>query len=286
MTTGKKAQSRDPNPEESRRLDTAVIQRGLRTDMIGRSIHYFPEIESTNAEAASMARGASPEGTVVIADAQTRGRGRMGREWVSPPDRNLYLSVILRPDRHPDHLGIWTLGAALATARAVRLETGLDAGLKWPNDLRIQGKKIAGLLIETAIQGPRLTYLVLGIGINVNMMPRDFPEPLRTEAGSLAGALGRTIDRNALCRTLLRELDDAYKTFLGGHSGDLLKAYRLQSETLGERVRVQLGRKFLEGDAVDFSDNGGLIVKTDDGALQTISADEIIHVREDRAARR
>lgn len=269
------------NPDAPQGLEASVISKGLRTSVIGQSIQIFSEIESTNAEAASLASQGAPEGTVVIAESQTRGRGRMGREWISPPNRNLYLSVILRPKRYHDRLGNWTLSAALAAAKAIGRTTGLEPDLKWPNDLRIKKKKIAGLLIETLVQGKHVKNMVLGIGINVNMSRMDFPEPLRSTASSLSEVLGHTVDRNRLCRMLLQELDSNYKKFLDGDFGTMLEGYRKRSETLNQRVRVQVRQKTLEGIAVDFSEDGALLLKCDNGILRPIYSEEIVHLRED-----
>ena len=179
-----------PTPGGNTDLSVPVIQAGLGTLIVGKKIRLHPELESTNSEASRLAHEGVDEGTVVLADSQTHGKGRRGRTWVSPGECNIYLSVVLVPQHNLDRLGLWTMGAGIAVSRAIELTTGLSALLKWPNDLRIKGKKVGGILMESVFQSGRIKSLILGLGINVNMGMENFPADIRETSSSLSVFLG------------------------------------------------------------------------------------------------
>ncbi len=210
------------------------IKPGLKTKVIGREIHLFPEVASTNTLAMEMASTGAPEGTVVLAETQTGGKGRRGRTWISPKG-NLYLSVILRPDIPLHKAPLITLMGAVAVASAMRRMCEVKAFIKWPNDILISGKKVCGLLTEMSAEQDRVRHIVLGIGIDVNMELAALPPDVRALTTTLAAETGVKIDRTALLRQLLRELDHWYRVFLTNER-DVLKEWKTLNMTIGNRV--------------------------------------------------
>ena len=243
--------------------------------MIGEKIHPYGTIPSTMDEAHRLAANGEPEGSVVIAEAQTRGRGRLGRSWVSPREGGAYLSVILRPSIGIQKASRLTLMAAVAAARAVEEVTGLRPEIKWPNDLLIQGRKVAGILAELHASGGRIHHAVVGIGINVNT-----PKALLPAHGtSLSEEKGSPVDRAALVRALLRALDAAYERLQAEEFAGLLDEWRRYAAFLGRRVRVMAEGRIVDGWAVDVDPNGALLVRTDVGFTEAVSAGEVLIVR-------
>ncbi|WP_439645319.1 biotin--[acetyl-CoA-carboxylase] ligase [Geotalea toluenoxydans] len=196
------------------RLVAEEIAAGLPTKRIGKRIICLEETDSTNNVTFRLAEEGTAEGTVVIADAQTRGKGRLGRSWASPKGVNLYCSVVLRPSMPPVAASQLTFLSVVAVARAIELSTSLKAWIKWPNDILINGRKIAGLLNEMSAETEKVNFVVLGIGININMRQEQFPTDLRHPASSLYIESGAELDRNRFIRTLLKELDDLYDVYL------------------------------------------------------------------------
>ncbi|HUK56020.1 MAG TPA: biotin--[acetyl-CoA-carboxylase] ligase [Nitrospiria bacterium] len=258
---------------------------GLRTDRFGRPLHVYDSIESTNTTAHLLAQQDATEGTVVLANTQTRGRGRMDRHWISPPDVNLYFSIILRPDGDPRRIGLWTLAAAVAVARAIEQTTDLPTRLKWPNDLLVHGKKIGGLLLESVVQKERIRYLVLGIGVNVNLLRDALPETLHDSASSLRQESGRMIDRVQLFQGILEILELQYRSFLTEPSQTILNAYAARSETLGRFVTVLEQHHNWTGKAEGLTPEGALILKRTDRKEVIVRSDDVVHVRPSDAAR-
>jgi BirA family biotin operon repressor/biotin-[acetyl-CoA-carboxylase] ligase len=175
----------------------------LRTKWMGKKIHYFNTIDSTNSTAYQLALKGAKEGEVVIAESQEKGRGRLGRQWVSPPFLNLYLSVILRPKIPPHQASLITLMAAVATADAIEQYSGLTPSIKWPNDLLLRKRKVAGLLNEIHSETDRIHFVILGMGVNLNMDAKEFPKDIRTQATSLKAEKGRPVSRKAFAALLL-----------------------------------------------------------------------------------
>lgn len=254
-------------------LTRAALADGLRTRAVGREIILLTETGSTNTIAMELANKGAVEGTVVFAEAQTGGRGRMGRRWASPRG-NLYLSVVLRPAVPVHKAPAITLMAAVAVASVIREHLKVPAGIKWPNDILIAGKKAAGVLTEMSAEPDRIRHLVFGIGVNVNMDMREAPDDVRRTATTLAAAAGRRIDRSAFAQALLAGLDRWYQRFLG-NAADVIEAWREMSVTLGSRVAVQGSGLSAEGTAVDVDAEGRLLLQLDDGVLQQISAGDV-----------
>jgi BirA family biotin operon repressor/biotin-[acetyl-CoA-carboxylase] ligase len=262
-----------------------AIRSGLKTERFGRTLHIYNQIESTNTTALALAEQGAPEGTVILADSQTQGRGRMGRHWISPPNVNLYLSIILRPDGDPQRVGLWSLAAAVAVARTIEQTTALPARLKWPNDILVHAKKVSGLLLESAIHRDRFKHLVLGIGLNVNITRDVLPDFLRNSVTSLREELGRDLDRIELLQRLLEQLELHYQSFRTEPPRKILEAYRALSETLGRSVIVLDHAGEWTGEAVGLTPEGALILRRDDRKEVIIRSEDVVHVRPSHAAR-
>ncbi|MBI3812265.1 MAG: biotin--[acetyl-CoA-carboxylase] ligase [Nitrospirae bacterium] len=266
-------------------LTVEAVRSGLKTERFGRTLHLYDRIESTNTTALGLAEQGAPEGTVTLADSQTQGRGRMGRHWISPPNVNLYLSIILRPDGDPKRVGLWSLAAAVAVARTIEQTTALPARLKWPNDILVHAKKISGLLLESAIQSGRVKHLVLGIGLNVNITREVLPESLRASVTSLREELGRELDRIGLLQRLLEQLELQYRFFQIEPPHKVMEAYAALSETLGQTVTVQLPDQEWTGNVIGLTPEGALILEKPDRQSMIVHSDDVIHVRTANAAR-
>ena len=242
----------------------------------------FDEVGSTNTVAMTAIGRGAEDGAVFLAEGMTAGRGRLGRVWHSPPGVNIYCTVVLRPAMTPARLPLVTLMAAVATVQAVRETTGLDATIKWPNDILVKGKKAGGILTEAAVEQDRVQGVVLGIGLNVNMTRQATPVVLRRTATSLRQASGRVHDRTALLRRLLQTLDVWYGRLMrpGTHGrGEIIQAWRRRSETLGRRVRVMMPRRTVIGLAYGITEEGALVLRLDHGAEVMVTAGDVVHLR-------
>ena len=256
-------------------LVASTVRQGLYTHVVGRRILYYPELKSTMDEAARLAGEDSDEGTVVIAERQSAGRGRQGRSWVSEPG-NLLFSVLFRPEM--TQLPFISIIGGVAAARAVRKTTGLAPRIKWPNDLMLDGRKAAGILAESAIVGDSVCYAVLGIGINVALDASE-TEEIAPFATSVNAAAGREVDRESLLRQLLIELDDLYIRLGRGESP--IAEWRDLLDTTGRRVTATPGNSpplqggELGGVAEGVDDTGNLLLRLDDGRLITLTAGDV-----------
>jgi len=244
---------------------------------IGRALEVVPVIGSTNDRARELLVEADGDGAVVVADEQTAGRGRRGRTWQSPPGRNLYLSVALVPALAA--VDAWRLGLATALAVAGACETVARIDLKWPNDVVAagDGRKVAGLLVETMVESDRLRGAVLGIGINVNWRRSEMPADLREGASSLADVRGASVDREELLGRLLDTLETEVAAVEAGISP--LARYRARCSTLGATVEVQTADGLVTGRALDLDSSGALVVEDGDGRRHVVSGGEVTRVR-------
>lgn len=243
------------------------LHHRLRTRYVGRRIHWFEEVTSTNDVARALAEAGAPEGTAVLARTQTAGRGRLGRRWVSPPG-GLWLSVVLRPIAAPHEIPRLALAVGVACSRAVEKCCALRLGLRWPNDLVVEGKKVGGILLEA---GPEVRWVVAGIGINVQVPAELLPEG----AGSLRDAIKQPVDRTALLQAVLMELELVYEVFRGGDWATLLGWWRQRSTTLGRRVRVYVSSGTYEGMAEDVDEDGALVLRLADGRRKRIVVGDV-----------
>ena len=236
-------------------------------------IQYFDTIGSTNNEAKRMALGGAPHGTVLIADHQTGGRGRMGRSFHSPAGKGLYLSVILRPQCPPQELMHLTCAAAVSACSAVEKAVGLRPGIKWTNDLVCGSRKLGGILTELVVL-PEQCVAVVGIGINCCQQESDFPEEIRHMAGSLSMVTGKSIDRANLAAALIDGLYRMDETLLTGKS-EMLHRYRRDCVTLGKDISILRADEVRYGHAVSIDDEGALVVRFPDGHTEAVSSGEV-----------
>ena len=250
-------------------LVAATIRQGLFTHVVGRRLLFYPKLSSTMDETARLGQQGAEEGTVVVAEVQTAGRGRQGRSWVSEPG-NLLVSVLFRPDMK--QLPFISIIGGIAIARAVRKTTGLDPRIKWPNDLMVQGRKVAGILAESAIAGDSVWYAVLGIGVNVNLDPAQ-SEDIAALATSLNAAAGRDLPREDLLRQLLHDLDALCLQVKRGQSP--VPEWRDLLETTGRRVDAVSGPDTYSGTAEGVDDTGALLLRLDGGRLVTLTAGDV-----------
>jgi BirA family transcriptional regulator, biotin operon repressor / biotin---[acetyl-CoA-carboxylase] ligase len=246
-------------------------------------LEVVASLPSTMARAGELAAGGAAEGATVVAEEQTAGRGRLGRSWVAPPGSSLLLSVVLRPPlpREAVWLTVAAAGVALAGAvEAVAAGPGPPVGLKWPNDLELGGRKAAGLLAEAHLEGQRLGWVVLGMGVNVAQRREDLPPELADRATSVALALGAPVDRAELLAAWAERFVDGYRHLAAGEPGPVLAAYRRRLVTLGRRVRAdRVGAEPVVGTAVDLTATGALVVQTDAGARVDVLAADVHHLR-------
>jgi len=249
------------------------------TQTIGKKIHVFEQLDSTNSEAYRRAREGGEEGEVVVADCQLRGKGRLGRSWLSPPGANLYVSVILRPPIEVRNAPLLTLMAAVAAVKAVKRITGIEPRIKWPNDLLVHGKKVAGLLNEMNARGGQVDFVILGIGINVNMSPGTIPEEMRPIATSLREELGHEISRVELLHALLKEVEGEYQAFMADERERILREWEEFSQMVGTTVEVRSFNEIIRGRVKGIDSHGSLILAAPDGSERTVIAGDVSHVR-------
>lgn len=246
---------------------------------IGRDIIYLETVDSTNRIAMEMGDKGALHGTVVIADSQTKGRGRLGRTWFSPPGSNIYMSIILRPVLDLKNVPVLTIMASVASANALRDVTGLPVGIKWPNDLLVSDKKLGGILSETRSVNERIIFSVIGIGINVNSGPEDLPPDLRAIATSIKKETGREESRQNLIANILNEMDYRFKSLSKDGKEKLLAEWRRLSLTLEKPVKAVVGKDTFFGIAEEIDDKGMLLLRLPSGALKKISAGDITILR-------
>jgi len=248
---------------------------GLATRRIGSRLVCLRETESTNAVAFRLAEEGAPEGTVVTADAQSAGKGRLGRVWISPPGVNLYCSVVLRPPISPVAACQLTFLSVVAVARAIESCTALAPQIKWPNDILVSGKKVAGLLNEMNAETEKVNFVVLGIGVNLNMRLSQLGEGVRHPATSLLEEGGVEVDRVAFAQALLRELDQLYDRFLAEGEGPVRAEWLERSAIRGRQVRVSCGTREFTGEVQGVDSFGALLVQVPGGGLETVLSGDV-----------
>ena len=251
-------------------LDLRSLEERLSTDFVGRRIVYLTSTPSTQDIARAEAEQGAPEGTVVLAEEQTAGRGRFGRAWVSPAGRNLYLTLVLRPPLA--RLRSLSMVAPLATALAVQDVSDLSPRIKWPNDVLIGGRKLSGMLVETELSGQTVRYSLVGIGLNVNYDIEEESE-IAGIATSVKRELGREVSREEALAALLNRFEELY--LQAGRGAEVHQAWKARLETLGRQVKVTFRDQVHEGVAEDVDPEGNLILRRADGSLLTIEAGEV-----------
>jgi BirA family biotin operon repressor/biotin-[acetyl-CoA-carboxylase] ligase len=256
-------------------LTPSEVKPSLKTRWMGKVIHYFTRLDSTNSKAYELAARGAEEGEVVITESQEKGRGRLGRNWFSPPHLNLYLSVILRPKIPPHQASLITLMAAVATAEAIEKYSGLRASIKWPNDILLNGRKVAGLLNEIQSEIDRVHFVILGIGVNLNTDGKMFPKEIKTLATSLKQEMKGAISRNAFLGSLLQSLEEWYGIFLKEGGEPILTAWKERADIQGRTVKVTSFGEELNGVAIDIDSDGALILKTEKQERKRVIAGDI-----------
>ena len=250
-----------------------ALRRLRATARLGRTIHYFDSLDSTNTLAHGLASEGAAEGTTVIAETQTKGRGRLGRTWVSPPFRNLYVSIVLRPPIAVARAPQIGLVAGVAVAEAVR-DWAPQATIKWPNDVLIDGRKVAGILTEMDADGDCVRCVIVGIGVNLNSVAAEFPPDLRDKATSLSAAVGVRIDRVAFADRLLARLEERYDRFLDQGFAAIQPLWERLSALTGRVVQIDDGVRSYQGIVVGLADDGTLRLRdTVQGETRVVAGD-------------
>ncbi len=253
----------------------------MASSLIGRKIVFLEEVDSTNVYAAELGRKGAEEGTVVIADTQTAGKGRLGRYWQSPSGVNLYASIVLRPQGDPAGFSGMTLVAGIAVAEAIRSFCPEGVTLKWPNDVQINGKKVCGILSEMHGTVGSTGFIVIGIGVNINIRRLEFQQDLRDIATSLLEETGRQTDRTAFVEALMKRLSQWYKVFLTGDFGVIRDRWLALSTMIGKEVRVTFHDRVETGRVTGMDETGALLLADDKGRVRTIVAGDV-SLRESR----
>jgi BirA family biotin operon repressor/biotin-[acetyl-CoA-carboxylase] ligase len=257
------------------RLLPSEVARHLDTRLIGKKIFYFDSISSTMDIATQFAMNGLPEGTLILTEAQTKGRGRLGRQWLSPKYKGIYLSLILKPRILPNQAPTLTLLAAVSICEAVKEISGLDAQIKWPNDIILHNKKLGGILTELNAEMDETRFIIVGIGLNVNNDTKTIPEG----ATSLREQKKENINRIELLQEILRRIELNYLLFQRKGSPPIINKWREYSITLGKRVRIISHKEHIDGTAVDIDMDGGLLIRKDSGVVEKIMSGDVLHCR-------
>jgi len=251
------------------------IQWGLNTKIIGKKIIVLDTVTSTMDEAFRLGNGNCREGTVVCAEAQSKGRGRLGRVWSSPKARGLYFSFVLRPSLPLNQLAQLTLMSAVALAEAIEDISGLAPLIKWPNDILLEDRKLAGILTELRAESDQVKFVVIGIGLNVNTSPHQ----LTQGASSLKVAAGQSFNRVLVFQAVLRSLDKWYSRLLHHEFVLVMEEWKKRSATLNKRVRIADSDGIIEGQAIDLDEDGALLIRKDNGILFKKTAGDVFLLR-------
>jgi BirA family biotin operon repressor/biotin-[acetyl-CoA-carboxylase] ligase len=265
------------------RLYAEEIQIGLETSWLAKEIHYFETVDSTNHVALDLARSDSAHGTTVVADQQTAGRGRLGRPFFSPPATNLYTSLVLRPRIHTAEAPSWILAAAVAVAKTIEQTLGKPAevAIKWPNDVLLGGLKTSGILMELGAEATRVDFLILGIGVNLNVDRRQFPDEFRSRATSLASHAGRPVDRLAFARCLYGNLESTLDICADRGFDGVRAEFEARFQMRGQQICVlELDGSELRGTALGIDDDGALRVQLEAGDVIRVIAGDVTLAKE------
>ena len=250
------------------------ILSGLKTTLFGKNIVYYEEANSSN-DIAKKDALAAEEGTIVVVEQQTGGRGRLGRRWASPKG-GIWFSTILKPRISLEKTSRLTLTFGLSVVKTIRMY-GIDAKIKWPNDVLINGKKVSGILTEVEAEVDAVEFVVIGIGINVNMSLKDIPEDLRENSTTLRDETGQTFDRVEFLQKLLYEMEQDYIRFSTQPFSDIINEIVSLSDTIGKDVTVTMPNRIVNGVVVGISKTGALLLKRNDGAVEEIIAGRCLY---------
>ena len=261
-------------------LIPAEIKWKLKTRTIGKAVISYKKVDSTNDVAYELAEKGIAEGTVILAEEQAKGKGRHGRTWASPAKGGIYMSAVLRPEIAPNEMPGITLLAAVVVAKSVREVTGLDAMIKWPNDIVVNNRKVCGILTEIKAEQDRCDFVVIGIGVNVNTKPERLPKG----ASSLKEELRRAgrpgdVSRIELTRKILEKMEEDYLMLKEKGFKPIIEEWKRLSAMLGSRVKVVLQNRNFEGQAHNIDPDGALVVRLDSGVLEKVSSGDVAMVR-------
>ena len=250
------------------------ILQHLRTKTFGKTIYVFDTIDSTNTFAKSLAQQDFDVGTLVIAEEQTKGRGRFGRSWHSQKEKNLTFSLLIKPTITPKQIGILSLYGGLAVVEAIKKIAHITPDCKWPNDVLLKGKKVCGILSESVVSQNKLAAVILGIGLNVNQT--EFPPEIRRTAASLLLSTGKSIDRFQVLSAVLEQLELFYEKIQSGKLNEIIQLWRQHTTMLGKQVTVDQQGKILKGTAKEVADDGGLILRSNGIDIKVLAGDVTI----------
>ncbi|MFH0975352.1 MAG: biotin--[acetyl-CoA-carboxylase] ligase [Spirochaetota bacterium] len=256
------------------KLNTDKFKISNKTHSIGQDILYFTKIDSTNTKAKELADKGAKEGTIVIAEEQTKGRGRLNRHWISAPYKNILMSLVFRPALPPSRIYLLTMSASIAIVKAIKKTTGLRTQIKWPNDIYYKNKKLAGILTELHIDKNNIKYAVMGIGLNVNFDPALFPEIIDI-ATSLYKECGRIISREKLLKKILLEMAREYYLLLKGDVNKIRKNWNKHSLVTGKAVIISSGKYSEEGIAGAVAEDGSLTLIKSNGEIKNIFCGDV-----------
>ncbi len=257
------------------RLFACEITPKLHTRFIGKKIYYFEEVGSTMDIATHLGLKGASEGTLVVAETQGKGRGRLGRSWSSPKYKGIYSSLILRPKILPQDAAILTLLTAVSICEAIKEITGLEAKIKWPNDILLANKKLGGILTELTAETDEIRFVVIGMGINVNNNKNN----LIPHATSLKEQNGENLNRAELLREILRKIETNYLLLQEKGNQKIIDKWRSHNISLGKRVKVICQRRELEGEALDIDIDGGLLIRKDSGLTEKVTSGDVTVLR-------
>ncbi|MDD2928033.1 MAG: biotin--[acetyl-CoA-carboxylase] ligase [Candidatus Omnitrophica bacterium] len=257
------------------RLFEFEVSRSLNTKTFGRRIFYYDTLTSTIDMAMDLGVKGAASGTLILAESQTKGKGRLGRDWFSPKYKGLYMSLILRPSMLPTQASILTLLAAVSICTALKNSTGITSQIKWPNDLLVNNKKLCGILTQVIAETDRIDFVIISAGINVN----NDKKSLISTATSLKEQKKEEVSRVSLLQEILRELEVNYLFLEKKGASQILEKWRQSNATLGRRVKVYCQHKHIEGEALDIDTDGGLLIRKDNGITQKVMSGDVVHCR-------
>ena len=261
-------------PEDGLWSKERILSR-LETVKLGRNVRVYDSVSSTNDILAALAEKGEEEGLLVIAEEQKTGRGRFRRKWFSPRGVGIWMSILLKPDIPAALAPGLSLVTSLAAAKAIRRTTGLSAFVKWPNDVLVSGKKVAGILTEMEAEPGKVKFIVLGVGINVNQDDASLPGAIAASSTSLSTELGQRVDRYEVLSSLLCELEPLYLTFCKSGLEPLLEEWKGMTEMWGRRISITCRGTVIEGVAHDVDESGALIVRLDSGVQERILSGDV-----------
>lgn len=255
------------------------VRSHLQTKWLGRELRYYKSVDSTNRVAKQFYDENMPEGSVAVSEEQTGGKGRLSRGWLSPKNKGIWFSVMLKPPFLPQEAPKCTLLAAVAIVKAIEKTTGIRCGIKWPNDILYDGRKLVGILTEMNAEMERIHYVVIGMGINVNVEPGDYPAELKDIGISLKMISGQPVSRILLFAEILQQLENLYETVCHLGFGTVFEEWRKYSVTLGQEVNVIGVKETFSGKAVDIDETGALLVQCGDELVTVLAGDVSIRTK-------